>query len=324
MKRILLVLTFVIINLHILTAQGYEIKSFQDEYIQLTDYSSLQLNNLGACCDMELEFGFDFPYFDKLYNSIMGAGTGIYSFPDNIFAIRLLGFIYEWDQVFDPAEIPSDIRYSSTEINNKKVLVIQYTMMRLASDTSIEEYDSHVNFQHRFWEDGTIDIIFGDKNLENSPNYVPGEGLFLLVNGDSLVNLGPELGLIAPDAEFEIGGNGNYNDIVQTEYLGRLNNFGPEGWVIRFKKTANSLSDANSERESIVLFPNPSTFEIKIEPDVVLFNSSYKIIGKDGRIVENKPLLSSCVDISRLRRGQYTIVVTTRKEIVLIDKIIKI
>ena len=61
--------------------------------------------------------------------------------------------------------------------------------MRLANDTSVATYDSSIQFQHWFYQDGTIEIHFGDINLENSTAFVDGEGFYF--SGGPDVPLGP-------------------------------------------------------------------------------------------------------------------------------------
>ena len=48
----------------------------------------------------------------------------------------------------------------------------------MISDPSVEEFDSHIDMQYWFYEDGTIEIRFGHSNLDNSPVYVPGDGFY--------------------------------------------------------------------------------------------------------------------------------------------------
>ncbi|NNE16156.1 MAG: T9SS type A sorting domain-containing protein [Saprospiraceae bacterium] len=306
MKKILLI-ALLISQTQKPKAQEYIIESFQSEYEELENYNSLQLETLGDCCYNEYQFGFDFPYFDRSYTSIEGDETAIYSFFDNIFAVRLLGFIYDWDSVSNPANIQSDIKYVNTTLNNKKVLIIQYTKMRLASDTSIEEYDSNINFQHRFWEDGTIEIVFGDMNLDNSPNYIPNDGLFLMVNGDSLVNLGPELGLVAPEEEFYIGGEGPFDNLEQTDFLGRLLKLAPKGWIIRFtRKLTNSLEQYPEKTKRIIAMPNPVIDNLQFVYDKQNKIQSLSIFDCFGSMLyHSDERLINRIDVSLLSEGIY-------------------
>jgi hypothetical protein len=147
-----------------------------------------------------------------------------------------MGNGYDFDIVnIDTNNIVSDIRYKFSKKNNLNALVLQYTKVRLISDPSVSEFDSHINFQVWYFENGTMEVRFGSYNLDNSPNYIPGEGFYLLPNNHSPIYYGPEM-LIrnAFKENVGLGLDGPYNNYNVDNIGGYLTELPPKGWVIRF------------------------------------------------------------------------------------------
>ncbi len=304
--KILTLISVIVTYSSVCLSQSYSLSAFQGEYTELDNYSSLQLENLG---DIQLGKRFDlnfmFPYFELEYDHMELNQIGLISFDNEVdFSIRLLTFGYNWDSVLDPNDIPSDIRYADTVINDLKTVIIQFTHMRLFSDTSIEEYDSHINFQYWLYEDGTIELKIGPHELSNSPVYVPGEGFFLH-NNQGPIRIGPELGLYHPtDTSIRI----TYEDFedhtkytLRDDALGQVDWMPPSGWVIRFDNLI-----VNTVEPSIVsktkIFPNPVLNHFAVSSDLVI--STIDIFDTQGSLVIQSFNIDN-VDVTELPSGVY-------------------
>lgn len=308
-------------------AQFYHVESFQGEYEEIEEYTSLMLELEGDLYWYHtFDLNFTFPFFDLKYTYLNGNYRGLFGFDDEIeYSMDLLSFGYQSDNVLDTSNITSDVRYKFTEINGKKCLVIQYTKNRLVSDTSIDEFDSHVNFQYWFFEDGTIEIRLGPSNLENCPLYVAGDGLYLLTN-QGFIPVGPFLGLTHPLQPHTII---NYNDldslhnfeIIDNWENGSINWWPPDGWVIRFTNLLVSTDD-NPLQSKTYVYPNPTSEKIRINSDQPIISAAlYHINGTE--LLQKKDEQISEMDLSAFPPGTYFLRLSDGKH-VCNHKIVKI
>ncbi len=134
----------------------YTVQAQFEEYKELENYNSVALETFGDLYwEKEFDLPFTFPYFDTTLGSFVLNHVGLGLIDGEIdFSLRLLAFGYMFDNVTNPDNIESDVRYKFGKIDGKDYLVVQFTKNRLLSDTSIEEFDSHVNFQYWFFDDG--------------------------------------------------------------------------------------------------------------------------------------------------------------------------
>ena len=251
------------------------------------------------------ELGFDFPYFDGSYNYIICDDSGWCDFDGSVdFAIRLLTFGYEYDTVQDSIDIQSDLRYHYTQQNGLEALVLQFTKNRLHSDPSIDEFDSYVNFQWSFYEDGAIEIRFGDFNLDNSPCYVPGEGFYINTVNAGFIKTGPDVSVNHPtDTLNKVVLNGDFDDFIITNNIGVLRTLPPEGWVIRFER--NLVNTQDIVDYSTRVFPNPSDDYIHIESDLTF--TAYQLHNLQGQVVKGGDLGDSQIEVSDVLDGFYVL-----------------
>jgi len=264
----------------------YSVNTFSDLYEEIEDYSSIALETFGdRSWSKEFELPFEFKYFDTTFTSFTLDFSGIGSFENQIdFSMRLMVFGYEFDNVTDPNKLPSDVRYKFGIEEGRQYLVVQYTKTRLISDPSVDQFDSHVNFQLWFYDDGDIEIRIGPSNLDNSPVYIPGEGFFLLTANAGPIPLGPQLALYHP---FDESNRIEYNDLESHEeyefnnyVTGTIDWWPPEGWVIQFSNELVSSVDIE-ENGDVFIFPNPAVDQIKIvSPEKI---KSVSIFDMNGR-----------------------------------------
>lgn len=223
-------------------AQEYEGEAFQDTYTDIEDYRSVILETLDdGFWRYRFELDFLFPYYGDEYDHINCFYEGVCFF-DGVFggSLFLSNFGYETDRVRDPNIINSDARFKLLEKDGLKCLVIQLTKLRMISDPSIEEYDSHVDMQYWFYEDGTIEIRYGHSNLEHSPTYVPGEGFYIITGNAGPVHVANQIRLFNPNdlgAFIMYGNESSHEDdaFTTTDSLTSLLWWPPEGWVVRFR-----------------------------------------------------------------------------------------
>lgn len=294
----------------VVTAQ-YNVVAFEGQYEELQDFNSIALETLGDLYwEKEFDLPFTFPYFDTSFEYIKCDVEGTCRFENDIdFSLRLMTFGYLFDNVLDPNNIESDVRYTYGQEDNKGFLVVQFTKNRLFSDTSIDEFDSHVNFQYWFFEDGTIEIRFGPSNLDNSPVYVPGEGFYLWTD-QGPIPAGPQLALYHPfDEDIRV----EYNDLasheeyeLNTDGTGSIDWWPPDGWVIRFTNQLVSTDDIKSTN-SISVYPNPTPGTLLIDSEEQV-KETY-LLTPDGRTVVNGHNLE--LEISHLPCGIYYLNVYT-------------
>lgn len=294
----------------VLTAQ-YTVSAFQGEYEEIEDYNSIARETLGHLYwAKKLELPFTFPYFDTSFNKIEIGHEGMGFLENEIdYSLRLMAFGYISDKVTDPNNIPSDVRYKYGVKDGKYYLVVQFTKNRLMSDTSVEEHDSHVNFQYWLYDDGTIELRFGPSDLSNSPVYVPGKGFYLITN-QGPIPAGPQLALYHPyDESIRL----EYNDLdsykayeLNDDGTGSVNWWPPDGWVIKFTNDIVSVEE-NNVSSSCAIFPNPTTQNVVIDTEENVKN--IKIFNSSGAHISSTT--NRVVDLSSLKSGIYYISVLT-------------
>ncbi len=323
MKKILV---FILVVFGYLSHGQYTISGFQDEYVEIEDYESMFFEKKGAFLTWthKFELDFEFPYFEFVFDHLYCMQYGYCFFSEYPSGIHFNSFSYLFDNPIDTHNVVSDVRFDQLEVDGVKALVIQFTKNRLVTDTSVEEYDSHVNFQCWFYEDGTIEIRYGPSNLDNSPSYIPGKG-FALVLPDTNIIAGPWVALYHP---YDTSKVISYIDVdsheefeIVDETVRPLRWWPPDGWVIRFENDYVGSDDIENDiDDNIHIYPNPVTDRISISSDKYI--ESISIMTLDGK------LLKSCtsqyeLDIAEIRSGMYLVKVVVGDN-VSIKKIIKI
>lgn len=277
----------ILASFHSSIAQHYTFDSVSEPYEELVDYNSLAIEKQGTFTwNHRFELGFQFPFFELNYNHL-NSDISAFGIFDNAssFSVLLMSSIYEWDNVSNPSNIESDIRYTSMVKQGIKCFVIQYTKMRLGTDISIPTHDSHINFQLWFFENGIMEIRFGSSNLANSSAYVPGEGFYLNTN-DGPKLLGPNLSLqhpTNPNLFYDL--SGDYNDLKEnstTESF--LQTLPPENWVIRILPKTVHTEEVNQVQEFKII-PNPCIDYFMIDGINTPFDAH--IYNNRGRLVKH-------------------------------------
>lgn len=324
-KKYIMVVNFVLficLNIQAQKIQTYRVDTLRGNYQPLETYNSIALEMEGDFFwEKRFELPFVFPYYDSLYTHIICDYISTCYFDFNPeYDINLMTFSYEFDNVLDPTSIESDVRYNFLTINGKKVLVIQYTKVRLSSDKSVVNYDSYINFQLWFYEDGVMEVHFGDINLDNSPNYRPGEGFYFTFSDGTEMNSGPGMGVKHPfNQNDQTWLDGDWNDYFVDNAVGYLTTLPPKGFIIRFSKKTSNI--ALNLKNIVKVYPSPASDILSIDFDGNIVKA--RILGIGGDVIKINDLSDKQIDIQMLSCGIYILELQTAEGIMQ-SKFIKI
>ena len=282
-------LYYISANYVIAQSPGYMIESFQGVYTELDQYESIQSpTDFDIFWEREFELNFQFPYYDSVYNRVIfvhdnwGAVTD-----DQDFSLLLFEYTdFVCDEPFspDPDSLTSDVRYANVTSNNMQAFVLQYTNNIFFFDIGNDDIDTYMNWQVWLFENGVMEIHFGEMHMDNNPIYEPGKGFFSYGNNgvDTSEIYGPRLSIANPKDESDaIALSGSYDDYeVSGDQYSVLNTMPPEGWIIRFKPKSAGLFEPDYQLSEVSISPNPANTYIEIpEPQsyITLYDFSGKI-----------------------------------------------
>lgn len=243
----------------------YVVESEQGIYEELTTYESVALaTEFDPLWAYEFELEFPFPFYDSAYNRVIFDRSGYGAFTDNEDNSLFLFQYYSWayDPFMGSSEIPSDVRFSHVQIDGRQAFVLQFTKVRIFADLFEDSLDTYLNFQLRLFDNGVIEVHFGDIHMDNNPTYAPGKGLYCFTSDEGIDTLeicGPYMGIANPLNEDDaIGVNGAYDDYsIVDDIYANFTVMPPSGWVIRFKPKTVATQDAKGKFEYLPIFPNP-------------------------------------------------------------------
>ncbi len=311
MFKIVLILFLLLATPYLVSSQSYSLESFQDKYVEIEEYSSLLIDIGGFSSDQwmyRFDLEFEFPYYDTSYSYIYAYSHNLFNFDSQSdWIIRLFSVFTRPKRDFDILDIQSDIRYKQTISNGLKCLVLQHTNVKFVGDPSVEDHDSYLNFQQWFFEDGSIEVRFGEMNLAHSPGFVPGEGYFLFLSNDLLIPLLVSVGIANSQKSDGVFISGTHDDFDVLDYehvVNGLKSLPPEGWVIRIEPQPSNVEDLSINK--VQLYPNPVENKLVINP-VNEIPSRVEIIDLMGNVVYNRPWVSNKVNLSHLPAGMYVV-----------------
>ena len=305
---------------------GYEFTTFEREYKPLETFTSMQKETSGDIrWEYQFDLGFSLPLFDREYDSLICTFSSICNTLDLEVSIGLNWHAYNYDFVTDTVNIESDVRFATLVDNGTKVLVLEFVKNRLAGDTSIAEFDSHVNFQQRIYEDGRLEVHYGPSNLENSPNYVPGVGFYSF---EGAVNslAGPYFDLEKLDwdsliVEKRVALKGPYDNLELTqEESEAITTYPPEGFVIQLRPTTLSAEEPVRKNE-VLIYPNPTgnRINLNIKEDRIVDVQMFDMLGN----TRPATFKGNQIEVSHLSSGIYLLQVQTAKGQTLREKFVK-
>ena len=282
------------------TAQstGYTIESFQDVYAELDEYESVvvQTDNF-LFWQLEFPLDFQFPYYDSMYNRAIFVHDNWGAFTDDedisLYLFEYTDFItalYE----FPIPNPPSDVRYAHALSNNMEAFVLQYTNNMFFFDLENDTIDTYMNWQVWLFENGVMEIHFGEMHMDDNPIYEPGKGFYFYGNEgvDTSEIYGPHISIANPlDETDAIALSGSYDDYEITGDLSDvLTIMPPEGWIIRFKPKSVGLFEPDYQITEFSINPNPAISYILI-PEPGSYVTMYDFSGKvmfEGIATDNK------------------------------------
>lgn len=293
------------------SGQSYVVEYFEEKYDTLDTYTSICNENAKNAIEpfffaKEFEFGFDFPFFGKTYSKVYfeNDGVGIFegSVQYNFYLFTSLWNVYYWNDPFryeSARPVESDWRYTHSTRNGKKVLIIEHRHVApFVFDTKASPYNGgDVNFQQWFWENGDIEVRFGDIHIDST--------LFKGAMQDPIDSTFYTLAI----------GIQNYENTQQMFIEGTINNF-----VLTKFDDENSL-DSLPKPNTGVRFkympvntkdtPNQEKNKIYVEGEVLHLDQdqefdTFCIYNLSGQLVQSG-IYEKEIDISQLASGMYVL-----------------
>ncbi|NBB89188.1 MAG: T9SS type A sorting domain-containing protein [Bacteroidetes bacterium] len=292
----------------------YTVEGFYRDYDTVENFTSLIAENgFDETWEYRIELDWDIPIFDTTFNHLNATSDASYFTDESVdFTHLLMSCVFFFDQLTGPpiGNLQSDTRLmiDSSDRDNK-VVIFEYRKARFATDTSIEEFDSFISFQHRFYQNGDVEIHFGPRNLDNSSSYIPGEGIFLTTPFDTFQQ--GEIGILNPNIEFNaigIDGMGEEVALVPDD-IGFMLTLPPEGFVYKFKYN-DLTSGTNPIVDTKKSFLYPTICDDAVYLHLTDFSDCMvKIISLDGRVVlkrKSKGVQDVVrIDVANLNKGSY-------------------
>ena len=277
---------------------GYTIESYQDVYSELDEYESVVVQTKKFLFwQLEFPLDFQFPYYDSTYNRVIFVHDNWGAFTDDedisLYLFEYTFFITELYEL-PIADPPSDVRYAHVIANNMKAFVLQYTNNMFFFDLDNDTIDTYMNWQVWLFENGVMEIHFGEMHMDDNPIYEPGKGFFFYGNEgvDTSEIYGPHVGISNPlDETDAIALSGSYDNYEVTgDQYDVLTVMPPEGWIIRFKPKSVGLFEPDYRTTEFSINPNPAISYIMI-PDPGSYVTMYDFSGKvmfEGIVTDNK------------------------------------
>jgi hypothetical protein len=291
-------------------AQSYKVEIDEIPYDTLKEYQSMVLENIENdvippfSFDKEFDLDFSFPYFSEEYNSIIlnsFPSVDFKGFNELEYPMQLFIVGSSFSAINDDfSNHPSDYRYLSTIVDGLKVFIMEYKNVTFSQNT--DEID--MSFQYWFWENGNIEIRFGDIKYPE-PYFKNGFGYW-----DDFSNRYYEIliFIVSKDLGEAISVSGNLNDNPEIndnvnieEAIRGLTYLPKKNTVCRFKKQPSSLIDQKKYKLPTLLANQ------MIIPEDVVFNH-FDIYDMTGRLVKSGN--ERQVDLSLLVNGNYVLKLT--------------
>lgn len=245
-------------------SEKYSVESVQGVYEELNTYESIALNTeFDPLWTYEFNLNFPFPFFDSSYNRVIFDRSSYGAFTDDEDNSLFLFQYYSWtyDPYMGSKDITSDVRYAHVTLEGKQAFVLQFTKVRIFADLYEDSLDTYLNFQLWLFENGVIEVHFGDIHMDNNPIYSPGKGLYCFSSDEGIDTseiCGPYMGIANPFNENDaVGVEGAYNDYSVTgDIYASFTVMPPKGWIIRFRPRSVSTHEIPSTE--ITIQPNPA------------------------------------------------------------------
>jgi len=250
MKRIFLII-LQIAFVFAINAQSYSINYFQSSYDTLINYNSVNIE-LGLAgedpyyWEKTFDFGFDFPFYDEIFTEVNIDSDGVGYFPQSPeYNLFMFAGSYVIGEILDTSYLFSEVRYEILTSNNLEALVLEYHNVYVDDEYDENGANHSINFQIWFYENGIIELRFGNIDLANCSYYFPGQGFSFDNQNPTGEIYGPFISINNNDISESACFFGNHLNPMtmydDDDNCGVLTSIPPEGFVVQFSPT-NILS----------------------------------------------------------------------------------
>jgi Secretion system C-terminal sorting domain len=282
---------FMLIAVHLFSQENYVITRGTSNYDTLTNFTSvvndILMSPFISGTVVQADFGFHFPFFGAQYDSVWLDGDGVAYFPNdsnyNFYFFTGEGFE---NRLFANQHTQSDWRLKKDTANGVKVLKVEWRNVGLLEDvTGAHPTNEFLNFQAWFYENGIIELHFGQIDLTNSPYYSDSLGAMIDTNGI----FGPYIGIENMDLSrlyFVTGNNANFSVITVDTLIDIFRSIPPPGQFYRFAPLGTSDIDEllNNQLIDFDIYPNPAsqsmTIGYKIDNSCMVSLAIYDELGR--------------------------------------------
>ena len=315
----------------LVSAQNYKVESFVAEYDTLEEYISVCNENVWMMeypgyFGRNFDLGFDFPFFDSTFSEVYIEDGNIANFGNSLnYSLYMLAGPFEVYYAANPMDyeygrpVESDWRYKYDFINGRKVFKMEqrHVGAYCGKIDALPYTRGDVNNQFWLWENGDIEIRFGNIAMDSSV-FIPGP-LGGITYPDSLFSPlhSIPVGIQDLDTIDQIFLNGTFSNYT----LNRFENSNMEDLPlpntgIRFKYQTTSVKE---DTHSTIVLENPVSNILSIATDLESFK--YTIYDLSGRICL-KGSNQSSIDVSSLINGIYILEINSESKIFK-DKFVK-
>jgi hypothetical protein len=323
MKK-LVVLAFMLIFAQSVTSQqNYTVNWGVASYDTLTGYIVLDPDE-----ENNIYFGFEFPFFNDPFGYVTMDldGYGYFEGSED-YNLLMFGGDFEMHE-YSRLPIFSQWRYKSDFVNGLEVIKMEWRNVGISDDIwSSNPTDHRINYQVWFYENGIIEIHFGEIDLENTPFYNDTTG-FIWSDGESY---GPWLGISNLDITemyYITGALDDINIITIEDSLDILLGVPEFGRYFRWipDEVVGIHTNKRTENNDFIICKNPADDYIGIifNNDSFL-NSDLEIYSINGKLVKRQRIYKSHeqVDIRNLSKGIYLVKIIDKNSRLVSVKIIK-
>lgn len=334
-KNIILILCILFSTHQLFSQQNYSVSWGTTSYDTLSDYTSVIYELLPEPLlgheEVEINFGFNFPFFDSYFSSVTIDGDG-YGYFANATGYNLYLFTGEFESHLESGlPIFSDWRFMTDTTGVLDILKLEWRNVGIYDDvTSASPTDHSINYQIWFFENGIIELHFGETNLTNTPFYHNTTG-FIWEDGESY---GPWIGIAnneASEVYYITGTNSTISVVTSEENADIFYDIPPVGHYFRFlpDELSGMPPDHLSGVTAYTICPNPvlNCFNLNADTGANAPNNNYlvNIYTITGDLVKSQLLknLNEQINISEFPAGIYLAQLTDEKFMKTTLKLIK-
>lgn len=318
MKNIIITLLLLILTQSIYSQDNYTVTWGTSTYDTLSNYTSILYEILPEpymTGEVEIDFGFDFPFFDNYFSSVNIDANGIGYFANSEYVYQIFPFEGEYLNHYN-LPIFSDWRYEYDMVGEMHVLKVEWRNVGIYDDIESSNPTYHwINFQAWFFENGIIEYHFGDTDLSATPFYSEETG-FVWEDGESY---GPWIGIINDDSESEVyyisGTNDSIFLITDSDNADIYFDVPVIGQYFRFTpdEVTSVPTEEISKINNIDIFPNPGTVKMQVRVAVQHPQSTVELYDISGNLVTRQDIAGQWSEVNTifLPQGTYVYRITS-------------